>query len=105
MRPGALRHRIIIQEETETADGQGGFTLTWSDKLEAWAAIWPFTAKEILDAMKLGLKVSHKIRMRYRSGITAKNRIKFGIRIFNIVSLINFEERNIKLDFVALEDV
>ena len=105
MRSGTLRHRIVIQESTEVSDGMGSFTTTWSDTLEAWAAIWPLTAKESLDAMKLELQISHKIRMRYRSEITAKDRIKFGIRIFNIVSLINFEERNIRLDFMALEDI
>ena len=105
MRSGILRHRITIQESTETSNGMGGFTTTWSDKLEAWAAIWPLTAKESLDAMKLELQITHKIRIRYRSGITAKDRIKFGARIFNIVSLINFEERNEQLDMLALEDI
>ena len=105
MRSGILRHRITIQTETAVSDGMGGETLTWSDTLEAWAAIWPLTAKESLDAMKLELQVTHKIRIRYRSGITAKNRIKFGTRIFNIVSLINFEERGKQLDILALESL
>ena len=105
MRSGTLRHRITIQESTETSDGMGGFTTIWSDKLEMWVAIWPLSAKERLDAMKLELQITHKIRGRYRSGITAKDRIKFGTRIFNIVSLINFEERNEQLDMLALEDI
>ena len=104
MRSGTLRHRITIQESTEVSDGMGGFMTVFSDTLEAWAAIWPLTAKESLDAMKLELQVTHKIRIRYRSGITAKNRIKFGTRYFNIISLINYEERNKQLDMLALED-
>lgn len=108
MRAGLLRHTISIQEQTETDDGMGGFTLEWNDVANMTAvpaAIWPLSAKESLDAMKLELQVTHKIRIRYRSGITAKNRIKFGTRYFNIVSLINFEERNKTLDFLALEDI
>ena len=108
MRAGNLRHTISIQEETETPDGQGGFSLSWDDVsgMDAVpAAIWPLSAKESLDAMKLELQVTHKVRIRYRSGITAKNRIKFGTRIFNIISLINFEERNKQLDMLALEDI
>ena len=108
MRSGSLRHTIAIQVETETSDGMGGFLLTWNDVSglsSVSAAIWPLTAKESLDAMKLELQVTHKIRIRYRSGITAKNRIKFGTRYFNIISLINFEERGKQLDMLALEDI
>jgi len=108
LRAGNLRHRIAIQTETSTPDGLGGFTLSWSDipgMSAVPAAIWPLSAKESLDAMKLELTVTHKIRIRYRSGITAKNRIKFGTRIFNIISLINSDERNKMLDLLAIEDV
>lgn len=105
MRSGTLRHRIIIQGSTEVEDGMGGFATVWADKLEMWVAIWPLTAKERLDAMKLELQLTHKIRGRYRSEIMAKDRIKFGTRIFNIVSLINKDERNVQLDMLALEDI
>ena len=108
MRAGSLRHTISIQEETSTPDSQGGFTLEWNDisSMDAVpAAIWPLSAKESLDAMKLELQITHKIRIRYRSGITTKDRIKFGTRIFNIVSLINLEERNEQLDMLALESL
>ena len=108
MRAGALRHTISIQESTETSDGLGGFSTTWSDKTgmgSVPAAIWPLSAKESLDALKLELQVTHKIRIRYRSGITAKNRVKFGTRTFNIISLINRDERSVSLDILALEDV
>ena len=105
MRAGTLRHRITIQEQTDTADGMGGFSTTWTDLFDMRAAIWPLSAKESLDAMKLELVVTHKIRIRYRSGITAKNRIKFGSRIFNIISLINPDERNRILDILATEEI
>lgn len=107
MRAGQLRHTISIQEQTDTADGMGGFTTSWADisGMDAIsAAIWPFSSKESLDAMKLELVVTHKIRIRYRSGITAKNRIKFGSRIFNIISLMNHDERGISWDIMATEE-
>ncbi|MCP4704012.1 MAG: phage head closure protein [candidate division Zixibacteria bacterium] len=107
MRAGQLRHTISIQEQTDVADGMGGFTTSWADisGMDAIpAAIWPLSAKESIEAMKLELVVSHKIRIRYRSGITAKNRILFGSRVFDVVSLINNDERNISLDMLAVED-
>jgi len=35
---GELKHRIAIQAESNTADGQGGFVTTWTSLGNAWAA-------------------------------------------------------------------
>jgi len=105
VRSGLLRHKITIQESTEVADGLGGFSVVWTDLFDARAAIWPLSAKESLDAMKLESVITSKIRIRYRDGITSKNRIKFGSRIFNIKGKpINPDERNKMLDILVLED-
>ena len=107
MRAGDLRHRIAIQVETETADGIGGTTLSWANVTDMGsvpAAIWPTSSRERLDAMKLESEITHKIRIRYASGITSKHRIKFGTRVFDIKGApINWEERNKYLDILATE--
>lgn len=105
MRAGQLRHQIVIQTPASTADGMGGSTVVWSELFKTRAAIWPTSSKERIDSMKLELEVTHKIRMRYRSGFTSKNRIKFGDRIFNIVSRIVPDERNIMIDLLCTEDI
>ena len=105
MRAGQLRHKIVIQEQLGTSDGIGGETLEWIPKFSTRAAIWPLSSKERLDAMKLESLVSRKIRIRYRSGITSKNRIVFGSKIFNILGdPVDYEERNIYLDMLCSED-
>lgn len=109
MRAGSLRHRVSIQEKTPVSDGMGGFTETWSaisGLSSVPAAIWPVSSKERIDAMKLESEVTHKIRIRYASGITSKHRILFGIRVFNIIGApINWEERNKYLDILATEGI
>ena len=109
MRSGNLRHRVSIQEQTDTPDGIGGFSVVWSaisGMSSVPAAIWPMSSKEQLDAMKLESVATHKIRIRYRAGITSKNRIVFGSRVFNILGApIDFEERGRQLDFIVSEDV
>jgi SPP1 family predicted phage head-tail adaptor len=55
--------------------------------------------------MQLQERVSHKITIRFRSGITAKMRIKFGTRMFNIRSVINIEERSRWIEIMADEGV
>ena len=108
IRSGNLRHRIDIQEQTETSDGMGGSSLSWasvSGMDSVPAAIWPTSSKERLDAMKQELQVTHKIRIRYRAGLTSKNRIVFGSRVFNIISIINADEKGRQIDILAIEDI
>jgi len=105
MRAGPLRHKIKIQEKTQTSDGMGGFTSAWADSFETRAAVMPLSSKEQLDAMKLESMITNKIRIRYRAGITSANRILFGSRVFNIKGApINYDERNKTLDLLVTED-
>ena len=110
MRSGTLRHRVEIQVQTDTSDGMGGFTNTWNEAFgmsSVPAAIWPLKAAERMDAMKLELQITHKIRVRYRPEITSKMRIYWRDRdrTFNIVSMLNPDERNIMLEIMAVEEV
>ena len=109
IRAGSLRHRVSIQEQTDVSDGMGGFSTSWSaisGMASVPASIMPLTSKEQLDAMKLESVITNKIRIWYRAGITSKNRIIFGSRVFNIKGApINYDEKNRTLDFLVQEDV
>ena len=103
MRAGQLRHVIWIQTPTSTASAFGT-SISWSNLFSTRAAIWPLSSKERLRADKLESLATSKIRIRYRSGISSKNRIKFGDRVFQIIgNPINMEERDIMLDMLVSE--
>jgi SPP1 family predicted phage head-tail adaptor len=81
-------------------------TVTWTCKSpKTRASIWPLRANEQIENMKVDLKVTHRIRIRYLSGVTTAMRIKFGDRYFNLTSQINENERNRTLEFLAEETV
>jgi len=112
VRAGNLRHSIDIEETTKTTDNMGGFTTTWAaitDGSAVRASIWSLSASEQMNAMKLELEITHRIRIRYRTGVTADMRIKFndpnGARYFNIRSIIDPDQRHIMLEFLAEEDI
>lgn len=110
MKSGDLRHTIAIQEQTDTADGMGGFTTAWADVSgmeSVRAAIWPVRGNEQMEAMKLELKSTYKIRIRYRAGITSKNRIYWadGSKTFNIIDITNPDQKNRMIEFMATEAV
>jgi len=104
MRAGELRHVIDIQDSVNSADGQGGWTQVWSNVYSnVRAAVWPLRATERLESMKLELSTTHKIRIRYREGIKADMRVKFGTRYFNIQSIIVPDERRIMCEMLCEE--
>jgi SPP1 family predicted phage head-tail adaptor len=104
MRSGTLRHVIDIQDAAETPDGMGGFTTSYSDIYSGLrASIWPLSASEHISNDKIELSITHRIRVRYRSGIKADMKVVFGSREFNIKSIINSEMRNIMLEMLCEE--
>jgi|SRR3990172_2575057 len=103
MRIGELRHRVTLESPTRTADGMGGFTTAWTTVAEVFAAVWPVSATEQIEALQTVMTVTHRIRMRYRSDVASSWRVKFGDRYFAIVSLINPNEAGKLLDLLCKE--
>jgi len=100
---GDLNKRIEIQAATKASDLMGGFTETWNTIATVWAAIWPLSATETVQSMQTGMTISHRIRIRYRSTFLPFWRLKFGNRYFNIVSILNPNEKNEYLDLMVKE--
>ena len=103
MKAGTLRHYITIESQATTQNAAGEPSGTWSASSYAYAAIWPLRGSEYLNASQERSSVTHRVRIRYLSGLAPENRIKFGSRYFNIVSIINVDERNIYQDIMASE--
>lgn len=103
---GELNKRIDIQAPTKASDNMGGFTTTWVDiATSVPAAVWPISAKEQIVAQAERIVITHRIRIRYRSGIRANWRIKYAGRYFNIVSIIDQNSRHRWLDILAKEQM
>lgn len=102
---GDLDKRITLQSKVQTSDSMGGFVETWVDEATIWAAIWPVSASETIQAAQMVMTISHRIRIRYHSTIKPSWRINFGTRFFAIVSIINPSESNKYLDLLAKEAI
>jgi SPP1 family predicted phage head-tail adaptor len=106
--PDGLRHRIEIQAEAATGDGGGGQTDPWAAPVvvaTVWASIEPLRGDERLRAMRLEDVATHKITIRYRPGITARMRVKFGTRLLNIRAVIDPQEQRRVLELMCEEGV
>lgn len=95
-----LRHRVDIQSVTIANDVE-----TWANFATAIpAAIEPLRGREYWEAQKVNAEASVKITIRYRSGILPTMRVKWGTRIFNLISPpINTGERNRELVLMCEE--
>lgn len=99
---GSLIHRVSIQSLTPNSPSQdpGGVPdEDWVTSFSPLAAIEPLRGRELLAAQQISSEVTGTIKIRYRADktVTAKNRVLFGTRVYDIVAVINPEERNEEL--------
>ena len=104
MRAGVLNKLVSIEIMKRTSNGMGGHAVTWETWAEnVWAAIWPLKAKEVIQAAKDGLVVTHRIKVRHRRLTKADMRINHRGTYYNLVSIINLNSANRELEFIAKE--
>lgn len=103
MKIGDLTKRVTIQYPAKVSDSMGGFTTTWTTAAEIYAAVWPVSASEAIQAQGATMTITHRIRIRYRAQIKAGWRLKLGSRYFNIVSIIDQNEAHKWLDLMCKE--
>lgn len=93
-RTGEKNKRVSIQKYTTTRGAQGGFIETWVTENTVWAKVNPLGAQERIDADQVKNIRTHRVTMKFYSpGITGNDRLLFGTRILNIVSVVNPGER------------
>lgn len=88
--PGTLRYQIDIQRKTYTVDAGGGRIpaanpTTWTT---VWAAIEPISAREVELVKMLTVQASFRFTIYYLEGLLPTDRIKWGDRYFNIISIL-----------------
>lgn len=90
--PGNLRHLVSIKTATNASDGRGGSTQTPSTQTTAWARIEPLSGRELMQLGALSSTVTHRVTIRYQSGILPKMTITWGSRTFQISSVRTVDE-------------
>jgi SPP1 family predicted phage head-tail adaptor len=90
-----FRHRVSIQSEVKTADGEGGFTYAWATLSTVWAAVNPLKAAQQFDFRSVGVDATHLIKVRGTVQLQEKNRILFNGRTFEVLTAEDLQERGI----------
>ena len=84
-----LRHRIDIEEPTQTRDAWGGVVETWTTFLECVPAeVVPLSGREFMAATAEHAGVTARITIRYQEGVTAAMRVVFDGAAYNIKAVL-----------------
>lgn len=98
------QHRVTIQERADTTDEEGGFTENWTDLKTIWASILPIQARQQFVYKSINVDATHLIRIRGMIDVSETiNRVKWGDRIFEILTVENLQERNFVKVLTCLE--
>jgi SPP1 family predicted phage head-tail adaptor len=107
---GKYKHIVTFQKLVETTNEYGEIIrdgdTNWEDFIKARVGIYPISSKEIVQAKMTESEITHRIQMRYDPTfvINSHMRIKYGSRIFDIVSPpINYQEANREIEMLCKE--
>jgi SPP1 family predicted phage head-tail adaptor len=88
LRSGTMDRLAVFQTPAESANAIGEPILTWSDFATRWVAILPLSGNEQITALAAEGSITHRIRLRYTSGLKPKMRFTCEGRTFEIMSVV-----------------
>lgn len=89
MQAGRLRHRVLLQRAVSTQSPITGAPITqWVDVAIVRAEVVAASAREFISAMATQSEVTTRITIRYRQGISNRDRILFRGKIYNIEGVL-----------------
>ena len=89
MRAGQRDQRIIIESNAPTRNSVGDHTDVWTTYTRAWAKIVTGTGEEFIRAKEVNAELSHLIKTRFISGVTAGMRINHNGKFYNILAVFD----------------
>ncbi len=85
MQAGKLRHRIRLQKPVRSQSPvTGAIVNSWADVATLWANVTDVSVREFVAAQAGQSELTTRITIRYRSDVSAKHRIIFRGKIYNI---------------------
>lgn len=86
-----------------TRDAYGGEVKNWQPVATVWAAVEPLSGREFFAASQVNAEVTGRIRIRYMAGVRPTMRAVLGERVFEILAVIDPQERHEELQLMVKE--
>lgn len=81
---GHMRRRVTLEGPVEVADDIGGVTRSFATLALLWADIRPAGEATRFVAVQSQETITHRVRLRWRDGVTAAMRLRLGTRLLLI---------------------
>ena len=90
---GKLDYQAVIQTPTEGTNSIGEPTLTWNTFATRWVAIEPLSGSEQVANMMNQGTTTHRVKLRYTTGLKPNMRLVADGRTFEITSVMEVGRR------------
>lgn len=95
MNAGDLRERVTVMAYRETKNQMGEMVPVYDQTFSTvWASVQGVTAREFLLSGQQQSEVSHRVRMRYLTGLTQQMRLSWRGRTLEIISILERNNRS-----------
>ena len=105
MRAGRLRHRLQLYSKEYTQNSYGEAITTITLQGTVWGAIEPLSGKEYFAQQQVQAEAEVRIVLRFYSGIDESWVIKHDGKYYDIVDVLNHEERDRMLTVMCRQGV
>lgn len=105
MEAGDLRHRITIQQRTDTQDAYGEPIPAWTTWATVWAAVEPQSGQEATIAMsqQSEARLRVRVRVRYRTGLSVLMRIVWQGKTYQIEAISEVKSNRREFHLICYE--
>lgn len=106
MRSGQMRHSVLIERRVDGTDSEGQPVDSWVAVAIVMAAIQPLNGREFFEQAGYASDITARIRIRWQplvADVSPADRITHGTTVYDIISVINHDERNRELVIMASE--
>lgn len=107
IRAGLHRHKVTIEEPTQTTDSVGEPIITWLTYASRSAKISYSGSREVYRFQQYISETDSVFTFRYdgkTKNITTKMRLSYNSRVYNIKGIVNYNEMNKEVIVACVED-
>ena len=102
MRAGRLRHRVILQEQTETVSAvTGAVSRSWTNTATVWGGVEPLSMRERMQGGQLDAVNTHRVPIRWRPGVHSQMRVLVPKEVTTLDGAIGAADTAIAVDSTA----
>lgn len=92
--PGQLTERVRIEQAVEVRNSFGETVQSWETFADRWASVDTLSSREFLLQGKQQTEATHRVRMRFVTGLTSTMRIIWRGKTLEIISLLEQYNRS-----------